>query len=78
MKINFLRRQREIKLWGKSATKTYLCSWVTGQSGIRQDDEVGTIHKRSVADKVDFSDFIVGLHDGNTVAQFAVRAAGIA
>jgi hypothetical protein len=46
---------------------------VTGQSGIRQDDEVGTIHKRSVADKVDFPDFIVGPHDGEQARSVAVR-----
>ena len=51
-------------VWGQSANKTYLCSWVRGQSGIRQDEGVGIIHQRTDADKVDYSDFIVVLEDG--------------
>jgi len=65
-------------LWGKSANKTHLGSWVTEESGIRQDEGVGIIHQRSVADEVDYSHFIVGLDDGEHGCSVAVRGAGIA
>ena len=61
-------------MWGQNANKTYLCSWVRGQSGIRQDEGVGIIHKRTGADKVDYFDFIVVLHDGEHGRSVAVWA----
>ena len=53
----------------------FLGDWTIGN---QQDEGVGIIHKRTVADKVDYSDFIVGLHDREHDRLVAVRGAGIA
>jgi hypothetical protein len=75
--INFREHKRDIMWWVKvpATNKTYSCSWESGYSGFRQDDGVRIIHKRTGVDTVDYSGFIVGLHDneqGRSAAVWAV------
>jgi hypothetical protein len=74
--INFREQKREIMWWVKvpATNKTYSCSWESGYSGFRQDDGVRIIHKRTGVDTVDYSGFIVGLHDKERVRSAAVWA----
>ena len=73
----FREHRREVMWWVKvpSTNRTYSCSWESGYSGFSKDDGVRIIHKKEGIDTVDYSGFIVGLHDrqrGRSTAVWAI------